>query len=192
MSPRKSVQKELTREMIMDAARELFIAQGYQHVSMRQIGKKLGYSHGSIYYHFKNKAELFYALVEEHFKMLELELKMIMEKPLEPAEKLRNILLGFIRFGLTHQSHYEIMFLIKDEEVRNFINQEPSNTYEMFAKSVQSLCDRSITIQDIWSTFLSLHGFVTHYLRHVVDYEDGKEMAQVHVNFLLKSLLAQK
>ncbi len=190
MSPRKSVQQELTREMIMDAARDLFIEKGYQQVSMRQIGKELGYSHGAIYYHFKNKAELFYALVEEHFKMLELELKQIMKKPLEPQEKLQNILLGFIQFGLTHQSHYEIMFLIKDEEVRNFINQEPNNTYEMFANSVQSLCDHSITIRDIWSIFLSLHGFVTHYLRHVVEYEDVEEMARAHVNFLLKSLLA--
>ncbi|GIN74473.1 hypothetical protein J14TS2_49480 [Bacillus sp. J14TS2] len=189
MSPRKSVQQELTREMIMDAARNLFIDKGYQHVSMRQIAKKLEYSHGAIYYHFTNKAELFYALVEEHFKMLELELQKIMDEALEPKEKLRNILLGFIRFGLTHQSHYEIMFLIKDEEVRNFINQEPSNTYEMFASNVQSLCDKSVTIHDIWSLFLSLHGFVTHYLRHVVNYEDVKDMAKLHVEFLLKSLI---
>ncbi|MBO0991856.1 TetR/AcrR family transcriptional regulator [Bacillus sp. SD088] len=188
MSPRKSVQQELTREMIMDAARNLFIDKAYQHVSMRQIAKELKYSHGAIYYHFTNKAELFYALVEEHFKMLELELQRIMDEALEPKEKLRNILLGFIRFGLTHQSHYEIMFLIKDEEVRNFINQEPSNTYEMFASNVQSLCDKSVTIQDIWSLFLSLHGFVTHYLRHVVNYEDVKDMAKLHVEFLLKSL----
>ncbi|KRG14079.1 TetR/AcrR family transcriptional regulator [Lederbergia galactosidilytica] len=192
MSPRKSVQQELTREMIMDAARDLFIDKGYQHISMRQIAKKLGYSHGAIYYHFQNKAELFYALVEDHFNMLELELKMIMEEPLDPKEKLRRILLGFIRFGLTHQSHYEIMFLIKDEEVRNFINQEPSKTYEVFANSVQSLCDKSVTIQEIWSIFLSLHGFVTHYLRHIVDYEDVKEMAKLHVEFILKNFSNEK
>lgn len=64
MSPRKSGHPELTREMIMDAARDLFVQKGYQHVSMRQIAKELNYSHGAIYYHFKNKAELFYALVE--------------------------------------------------------------------------------------------------------------------------------
>ena len=71
MSPRKSVLQELTREMIMEAARNLFVRNGYQHVSMRQIAKELGYSHGALYYHFENKAALFYALVEEHFFMLE-------------------------------------------------------------------------------------------------------------------------
>ncbi|MEK3936341.1 TetR/AcrR family transcriptional regulator [Sporosarcina sp. FSL W7-1349] len=187
MSSRKSAQRDLTREMIMDAARDLFIMKGYQHVSMRQIAKELGYSHGAIYYHFTNKAELFFALVEEHFSMLERKLKEITEAPLAPREKIEAILLGFIEFGLTHQSHYEIMFLIKDEEVRNCLNQSPNQTYELFAQTLHSLC-KDLSIQDIWSIFLSLHGFVTHYLRHVLRYEEVADMAREHVQFLLKGL----
>jgi AcrR family transcriptional regulator len=189
MAPRKSVQQELTREMIMDAARGLFVKKGYQHVSMRQIAKELDYSHGAIYYHFQNKAELFYELVEEHFQMLDKILDDIMQQDLNLQEKLKEILLGFIEFGLTHQSHYEIMFLIKDEEVRNFINQGPNKSYERFAKNVHVLCGDKATIPNIWSLFLSLHGFVTHYLRHVNCYEDVKQMAQAHVEFLMRSFL---
>ncbi len=188
MTPRKSVARELTREMIMDAARDLFVKNGYMHVSMRQIAKELGCSHGAIYYHFKNKAELFYALVQEHFYMLDQKLEEILSKNLNPTEKLNEVLLGFIEFGLTNQSHYEIMFLIKDEEVKNFISEGPDKVYEKFAQSVQSLCDKKITIQEIYSIFLSLHGFVTHYCRHVNTYEDVKEFAKVHVKFLLKNV----
>ncbi|MEC2075275.1 TetR/AcrR family transcriptional regulator [Metabacillus fastidiosus] len=188
MTPRKSVARELTREMIMDAARDLFVKNGYMHVSMRQIAKELGCSHGAIYYHFKNKAELFYALVQEHFYMLDQKLEEILSKNLNPTEKLHEVLLGFIEFGLTNQSHYEIMFLIKDEEVKNFINEGPDKVYEKFAQSVQSLCDKKITIQEIYSIFLSLHGFVTHYCRHVNTYEDVKEFAKAHVKFLLKAV----
>ncbi|MFS0577484.1 TetR/AcrR family transcriptional regulator [Sporosarcina sp. 179-K 3D1 HS] len=188
MSSRKSVQRDLTREMIMDAARDLFIVKGYQHVSMRQIAKELDYSHGAIYYHFTNKAELFYALVEEHFNMLERKLKEIMEASLAPPEKLEAVLLGFIEFGLNHQSHYEIMFLIKDEEVRDYLNQSPNETYELFAQTVHSLCGKQLSIQEVWSIFLSLHGFVTHYLRHVLQYEDVADMAKAHVQFLSKGI----
>lgn len=188
MSSRKSAQRDLTRDMIMDAARDLFIVKGYQHVSMRQIAKELGYSHGAIYYHFTNKAELFYALVEEHFQMLERKLVEIVEAPLAPQDKLESIFLGYIKFGLNHQSHYEIMFLIKDEEVRNFLNQSPIQTYELFAQTVHSLCEKEITIQEIWSIFLSLHGFVTHYLRHVLQYKDVEDMAKAHIQFLLRSI----
>ncbi|MFD1206088.1 TetR/AcrR family transcriptional regulator [Sporosarcina contaminans] len=188
MSSQKSAQRDLSREMIMDAAKDLFIVKGYQHVSMRQIAKELGYSHGAIYYHFNSKAELFYALVEDHFSMLEQKLKEIAQAPLAPIEKLEAILLGYIEFGLNHQSHYEIMFLIKDEEVRNFLNQSPNETYELFAQTVHSLCEKQLSIQEIWSIFLALHGFVTHYLRHVIQYEEVRDMAKAHVQFLLKGI----
>ncbi|MEN1968481.1 TetR/AcrR family transcriptional regulator [Lentibacillus sp. N15] len=186
MAARKAVKKELTRHMIMDAARDLFVEKGYQLVSMRQIAMKLGYSHGAIYYHFKNKAELFYALVEDHFRLLDEKVADLAEQDLSDYEKLRNILLGYIEFGLTHQSHYEIMFLVKDDEVRNFMNQGPMNTYQTFAGHVAELSEKSLSVREIWSIFLSLHGFVTHYLQHVTTYEDARGMAEFHVNLLLE------
>ena len=188
MSPRKSVQRELTREMIMDGARDLFVKKGYQHVSMRQIAKELNYSHGAIYYHFQNKAELFYALVEEHFGLLEQELDRIMSEQTSAPEKLKRIFIGYIHFGLTHQSHYEIMFLIKDEEIRYYFNQGPNKTYEKFAQSVHSLCGNKVTIQEIWSIFLSLHGFVSHYIGHVSSFEDVEGLAEAHADFLIKAI----
>jgi len=97
------------------------VEKGFQQVSMRQIARELNYSHGAIYYHFKNKAELFYALVEKHFLMLDNKIEQIVNHEVSNEEKLEQLFLGFIDFGLTHQSHYEIMFLVKDEEVRNFI-----------------------------------------------------------------------
>ncbi len=189
MSPRKAVEQELTREIIMDTARELFMKNGYEHVSMRQISKALGYSHGAIYYHFKNKADLFYELVKADFFLLDQTLEDIMKKPLDPENKLKEVFLGFIEFGLTHQSHYEIMFLIKDEEVRSCQQQEPNLSYEKFAKAIYSLCGNQVTLTEIWSVFLSLHGLVSHYCRSGQTYEDVRLLAETHVNFILRAML---
>lgn len=186
--PKRTAVRDLSREAIMHAARDLFVNKGYQHVSMRQIAQKLKISHGAIYYHFKNKAELFSALVDDHFHLLDQELDRIMQGSLEPQEKLREVMLGFIEFGLTHQSHYEIMFLTKDEEVIQCINQGPNQSYEKFAQAVFNLLDKKIALQEIWYLFLSLHGFVSHYLRHVNSYEDVKELAKWHVDFLIKAV----
>ncbi|MDQ0223904.1 TetR family transcriptional regulator [Bacillus sp. 7586-K] len=188
MSPRRAGSNELTREMIMDAARDLFVQKGYQHVSMRQIAKELNYSHGAIYYHFKNKAELFYALVEEHFDMLDKKLEQIIHLEMDNHSKLKEVFIGYIEFGLTHQSHYEIMFLIKDDEVINFMNQGPNISYEKFAQSVYMLTEKKVTLQEIWSIFISLHGFVTHYLQNVSTFEDVKDLAYAHADFLVKAI----
>jgi AcrR family transcriptional regulator len=186
MSPRKAVAQELTKEMVMTAARELFRKKGYQQVSMRQIASALGYSHGSLYYHFKNKAELFYAMIETDFKLLDQWLDDVMHQELDDEDKLKEIMLAFIRFGLSHKSQYEMMFLLADEEVKSYVNKGPNESYERFAQSLIELSKREITIQQTWSIFLSLHGFVSHYCRCDETYEDVENLAHSHVNFILK------
>lgn len=173
----------------MDAARALFREKGYQHVSMRQIAQALNYSHGAIYYHFKNKADLFYAMVKQDFSLLDDAFQQVMEQALEPLEKMRELLLGYIRFGLTHQNHYEIMFLLNDEEVKSCLEEAPNQSYERFANAVHSLCGNKASVKEIWSVFIALHGFVTHYCRSNQTYEDVRTLAESHVSFIIKGLL---
>jgi AcrR family transcriptional regulator len=47
------------KEALLDAARELFLSQGYVAVSMQQIAEAAGMTKGAPYYHFKNKEDLF-------------------------------------------------------------------------------------------------------------------------------------
>lgn len=192
MSPRKQVQEELSREKIMDVAHELFVKKGYKHVSMRQIANELKYSHGAIYYHFKNKADLFYAMVVQDFEMLNGVLRQIMNQNLSPEEKVKKILLGYIEFGLSNKSQYELMFLINDEEIKSCIQQEPLESYGMFVNAISSLGNQKTSIQDIWSIFLSIHGFVTHYCRSNQSFHDVKTLAESHVEFILKPILNER
>jgi AcrR family transcriptional regulator len=64
---------ELTRTTIIEAAHELFITQGYNATSMRQIAQQAGIALGGIYNHFSSKDEIFQAVfIENHpfFEML--------------------------------------------------------------------------------------------------------------------------
>ncbi len=54
---------ESTRLAIEDAAKELFLEQGYAATSMRQIADKAGLALGGIYNHFKSKDEIFEAII---------------------------------------------------------------------------------------------------------------------------------
>jgi RND family efflux transporter MFP subunit len=60
--------REITRRAILDAALELFIADGYAQVSIRNIAAKVEYSPGAIYSYFPSKDEIFFALAEEGFR----------------------------------------------------------------------------------------------------------------------------
>ena len=58
-----------TRQRILDIALDLFINQGYDATSIRQIADRLGFSKASIYYHFASKQDILMAL---HFKLHEI------------------------------------------------------------------------------------------------------------------------
>ena len=53
-----------TRRRIIDAARELFAAQGYAATSTGQVLEQTGVARGALYHHFSDKAELFAAVCE--------------------------------------------------------------------------------------------------------------------------------
>lgn len=54
-----------TRGALVDAARELFGAQGYAAVSTEQVVRTAGVTRGALYHHFADKAALFAAVVED-------------------------------------------------------------------------------------------------------------------------------
>jgi len=103
--------KENLRQEIMDAAREMFVAEGYGQVSMRKIADKIGYSATTIYLYFKDKNDLVHQICEQTFARLAQNIKAIYLLSDNPLEKLRSGLREYIYFGLKHPSQYEIVFI---------------------------------------------------------------------------------
>lgn len=194
---RRAVERELSRERILEAARHLFITKGYRAISMRSIGQHLGYSHGSLYYHFKEKAELFYAIVMKDFNDLALLLNQAAGRtPCDGISKLEQLLLEFIRFGLNNPYQYEIMFMIRDEELLAYCRSEQSRCFDMFSALVRqhllddSYCDEERRNLPL-TLFLSTHGFISFYIQDRIDYEEIKPAAVAHVKVLCRSLYSR-
>ena len=52
-------------EGVMQAARRLFVTQGYEATSIDQIARQVGLTKGAVYFYFKDKAALLLALLDE-------------------------------------------------------------------------------------------------------------------------------
>ena len=67
--PRKPQQRSArTRELMLDAAEEIFIRDGYEKAALADIAQTAGKTRGAIYSHFKDKEEMFLALIELHVR----------------------------------------------------------------------------------------------------------------------------
>jgi AcrR family transcriptional regulator len=106
---RQEREREAVARGILDAARELFVAEGYQNVSIRKIAEKIEYSPAAIYSYFPSKDDIFLALTEEGFRLL-------LDGGPEPAQAptVDSIRAGFWRvyeFSKTHPQYFALMFL---------------------------------------------------------------------------------
>lgn len=59
-----------SRAAILEAAKLLFMQEGFRGISMRQIAEAVGVTKAALYYHFKDKEELFVAIVEEYLEAM--------------------------------------------------------------------------------------------------------------------------
>ena len=62
---RQERDREAVRRSILDAARELFVSEGYQNVSIRKVAERIEYSPAAIYSYFPSKDDIFFALAED-------------------------------------------------------------------------------------------------------------------------------
>ncbi|KNC08556.1 transcriptional regulator [Klebsiella sp. RIT-PI-d] len=92
---RKTKQQALvTRQHILDVAMRLFSQQGVSATSLAEIAKSAGVTRGAIYWHFKNKSELFSEIWElSESSIADLEVEYQAKFPDDPLSVLREILI---------------------------------------------------------------------------------------------------
>jgi AcrR family transcriptional regulator len=113
IAERRAKEKENLRRAILDAARELFVSQGYEAVSMRKIAERIEYSPTAIYLYFKDKEEILEALIGEGFLLL-CEYIEPLYAVSDPIERLKAGARRYFQFACNHAPYYSMMFEMAD------------------------------------------------------------------------------
>jgi AcrR family transcriptional regulator len=106
---RDRTHRAITRA-ILDAARELFVSQGYRHVTIRKIAERIEYSPAAIYRYFSSKDDIFFALAEEGFRLLADRAAPHMAAP-DPLVAVRQVFWDYYEFSKAHPEYFALMFL---------------------------------------------------------------------------------
>lgn len=86
-----------TRNAILDAAERVFQEHGVSHTSLAEIAAAAGVTRGAIYWHFKNKADLFDAMIQRVFDPMEAKLAELQAHDSEnPLGALRDLAVYFL------------------------------------------------------------------------------------------------
>jgi TetR/AcrR family acrAB operon transcriptional repressor len=113
MARKTKLQALETRQQILDAAVQEFSARGVASTSLTDIANAAGVTRGAIYWHFKNKVELFNGVWEEcESQMHSLELEYQTKFPNNPLRVLREILIYFLRATVNNPRRRALMEII--------------------------------------------------------------------------------
>ena len=107
---RRTRERETTKSRILDAAREMFVQDGVEAVTMREIAKRIEYTPTAIYHHFRDKQALIEELCVLDFRSLAQAFQKI-GRIEDSVERLRRIGLAYVDYALEHPSHYRFMFM---------------------------------------------------------------------------------
>lgn len=173
MTKNLSPEKPNLRQEILDAAREMFVEEGYANVSMRKIADKIGYSPTTIYLYFKDKADLLHQVCEESFAQLARNISSIQQLSANSLEKLRMGMREYINFGLKHPSHYEIVFILPIQEPieSSYESSQGKVAFETLRSSVSDCVndkllknnDIDLISQTLWA---GIHGITSLLITH--------------------------
>ncbi len=101
-----------TREKLIEVARQLFAHKGIENTTMNDIANASDKGRRTIYTYFKNKKEIYNAVIEQESEQMVSQLREILSLNISPVEKLRRFL--EIRFALISD------FISQGESIKRF------------------------------------------------------------------------
>lgn len=141
---------ELTRQRIIDAARSVFLKRGVSRSTLEHIAAEADVTRGAVYWHFKNKTDIFYALRDRAFLPLidrMYDTLATQTEDIDPLTQIENSLgdtINELNENIEMRQIYEIM-MIKCEYVDEFatVLQQILNNCSNITEKIQLAYERA-------------------------------------------------
>ncbi|WP_346895378.1 TetR/AcrR family transcriptional regulator [uncultured Roseibium sp.] len=118
-----SDQRGSRRRHVLDAACQLFYENGYASASMRDLASAVGVTQAAIYYHFANKEEILFALIEDFNHRLHDVLSQAFSSEADPAQGLRAAIKAHILLGRSCYREFKLVTEDKQQLTSEFAAQ---------------------------------------------------------------------
>jgi AcrR family transcriptional regulator len=109
---RQKAVSDLKRELILDAARKAFEAEGLEGASLRAIAAGAGYTPAALYFHFESKEAIYAEVLRGSLENLRQAVSRAISRAKTPADRLRAAALAFFRYYADNPRDLDLGFYL--------------------------------------------------------------------------------
>jgi AcrR family transcriptional regulator len=146
---------ERKKQRIEDAAKQLFIRQGFHATSMRNISARAGTSLGNLYNYYPTKEAILGSIISKYQKVIDERLKSIFDEITEPlsADDLKRFARLVKQMVNDHHDFWLLMYIdvleFENRHFRKMFENLTHNLRRQFAKSFQKLQGSGVLHADV-------------------------------------------
>ena len=120
-APRTPEEVEAVKEKILEKALGIITEHGYEGLTMRRLGRRLGMTAATLYNYFTKKEEIYLHVLTRGFELLYDDLLQAYRSTDDPFQKLRTVLNAWLSFGINQSNYYDIMLTLYIPKYRDFV-----------------------------------------------------------------------
>jgi AcrR family transcriptional regulator len=183
---------------ILEAAKQLFVEEGYAATTIRRIAARLGISSTALYVYFPDKDAILAEICDTTFAGLIVELDEVRRGATGPLDALSKSLERYIRFGLDHPNEYELTFVTRRSKELQKLKPENEKlgmqAFGCFRDCVDAVVRTGVTndldtqrlTQQLWA---AIHGLVVLLLFHPeFPWSEMNSLINGHVTMLIRGV----
>jgi AcrR family transcriptional regulator len=121
---RRERQRAELKDLIKQTAKDIFIKDGYDKVSMRKIADRIEYTPTTIYLYYKDKKTLMFDILNDYNKEFEATVNEIKNSDETAIIKLRRYLLQYIEHGISNPEMFRLLTMFFMEKKDNVAGQQ--------------------------------------------------------------------
>jgi AcrR family transcriptional regulator len=134
--------KALTRERILEAATDSFVARGYERTTIARVASRAGVSRAAVFWHFGDKQSLFREVVSRLLTPFRLALEET-EENLDPEKRLVEMFSAYERFVADHREAIQafLRWMMEEPDLRSTLHESLLSLQASFERDLRATLD---------------------------------------------------
>jgi AcrR family transcriptional regulator len=149
---RTKADAEKTKEAIIDAAVDVFAGRGYEHARLDQVARKAGVTKGAIYWHFKDKQDLYEHISRREQERMSALIDGVLKREETPFRKVRALVYSILDNFFDNpkfRSFIELTWYKSGTAMFNEQLREKTNFVQGFIRTLEGLLDKAAQSAEI-------------------------------------------